>query len=131
MNKNENTFNEVKWDKEVLSKIIEKGDTKFLNGFCYEIGQYYVKQGLSTHQIRKVLDDILSMDEYEEAGLQLLRPKLAYIAGRHQRTTPVIKNHFQPMLDQAIQMTNKENFKNFKNFIEAIVAYHRYHGGKE
>lgn len=127
----------IKWDHnnpehlETLEKIIKKGNVKFLNEFCYKLGEEYVKEKLSTSQIRNIFNEVQDMKEYDEVKLQLLRPKLAYIAGRHQKTTPVIKEHLQPMLDAAIEMTDKDTFKNFKNFLEAIVAYHRYHCEKD
>lgn len=121
----------VKWDEEKLKKIIRDGDVKFMNEFCFNVGKYYADNNLTTSQIRNIFDEIQNMKSYDERKLQLLRPKLAYIAGRHAKKTKVIKNHLQPMLDEAIKMTTKDNFENFKNFLEAIVAYHRFHGGKE
>jgi len=119
------------WNKEDLKKIIVDGDVKKLNEFCSKLGEYYANQRLSTSQIRHIFNEISTMGSYDEVKLQLLRPKLAYIAGRHIKTTPVIKNHFQPLMEEAIQLVKEDNFSNFKNFVEAIVAYHKYFGGKE
>jgi len=119
------------WNDDVLREIIEKGNAEKLNEIASKLGKIYAQAKLSTSQIRTVLNEINSMQKFDKNRLQLLRPKLAYVAGRHQKTTPIIKNDFQPLLDRAIQMVNEENFQNFKHFIEAIVAYHRFHGGKE
>jgi CRISPR-associated protein Csm2 len=113
-----------------LRKVLG-GDTKELNSYADELAKFYVEarkesEKLTTSQIRNVLDEIQRMREFDEAKLHLLRPKLAYAAGRHGGKV----KDFQKLLDAAIKITNKENFKNFKNFVEAIVAYHRYHGGK-
>ncbi|MCX7916668.1 MAG: type III-A CRISPR-associated protein Csm2 [bacterium] len=121
----------VRWDEEKLKRIIIDGDVKFMNEFCFAVGEYYAKSKLTTSQIRNIFDEIQNMTSYDEKKLQLLRPKLAYVAGRHASKTKVIKEHLQPMLDASIKITNKDTFENFKNFLEAIVAYHRYHGGKE
>ncbi len=121
----------VQWNEDILKRIIIEGDTKKLNEFCDKLGKYYSEEGLSTSQIRNIFDTVQNMKEYNEKDLQLLRPRLAYIAGRHEKKVPVIKHHLQPMMDKAIQLTRKENFENFKNFFEAIVAYHKYYGGSE
>lgn len=127
---NKREENSLPWSDNDLEQIIVDGDVKKLNDFCFKLGEYYAKSNLSTSQIRNVFNEIQNMHAFNEAKLQLLRPKLAYIAGKHTRTK-VIKEHFQPLVDKAIQKVNKDNFVNFKNFMEAIVAYHRYHGGKE
>lgn len=125
------TKEEVRWTKEILKRIIIDGDAKMLNEFCYQLGKYYTEHNLSTSQIRNILNEIQNMENFDEMRLQLIRPKIAYTAGRHLKRVPVIKNHLQPMLDEAIQMVDRNHFENFKNFVEAIVAYHRFHGGKE
>ena len=119
------------WDENILREIIEEGNGKKLNEVAEKLGRLYAERNLSTSQIRSVLNEIQSMQRYDEHRLQLLRPKLAYVAGRHFRNAPIIKEDFQPLMDQSIRMVNKDNFKNFKNFVEAIVAYHRFYGGKE
>jgi len=109
-----------------LRKVLE-GDAKELNEYAEELAKFYLNgKQLSTSQIRNVLDEIQRMREFDEDRLHLLRPKLAYAAGRHGGRV----KDFQKLLDKTIQMTIKDNYQNFKNFVEAIVAYHRYHGGK-
>lgn len=114
---------------ERLKKILG-GDVKELNAYAEELAGKYVSGGetekLSTSQIRNVLDEIQRMREFDEKKLQLLRPKLAYAAGRHGGMV----RYFQELMDLLINMTTKDNYQYFKNFVEAIVAYHRYHGGK-
>ncbi|MDH7513895.1 MAG: type III-A CRISPR-associated protein Csm2 [Clostridiales bacterium] len=118
-------------DEEKIKKILA-GEMKELNDYAKELGNFFAegreREALSTSQVRNVLDEIQKMPEreFDENQLQLLRPKLAYIAGRHRGKV----KKFQELLDQAIQLTNKDNFRNFKYFVEAIVAYHRYYGGK-
>lgn len=116
---------------EIRLKKILGGDVKELNNYADELAKFYLEprkesEKLTTSQIRNVLDEIQRMREFDEAKLHLLRPKLAYAAGRHGGRV----KDFQILLDTLIKITRKENFRNFKNFIEAIVAYHRYHGGK-
>ncbi len=120
--------------------IILEGDAIKLNDKAKELGAYLCKdhysaeqkkpiKKLSSSQIRNILDEIQGMKEqqFNQKRLQLLRPKMAYAAGRHKGKVMVL----QQVTDQAIQMvTNKEQFENFRHFFEAIVAYHRYYGGE-
>ncbi len=120
----------VQIDENKLKKIL-LGDAKELNAYADELAKFYLEarkesERLTTSQIRNILDEIQRMRDFDENKLQLLRPKLAYTAGRHGGKV----KEFQKLLDVMIKMTNKENFKNFKYFVEAVVAYHRYHGGK-
>jgi CRISPR-associated protein Csm2 len=129
-NKNRIVTGKTYSEEDRLKRILN-GDAKELNTFADELAQFYLSakkdsEKLSTSQIRNVLYEIQRMREYDESKLQLLRPKLAYAAGRHGGKV----KDFQKLLDDAIKITQKDNFKNFKNFVEAIVAYHRYHGGK-
>jgi len=113
-----------------LKDIIENGNVKKMNEFCSKYGEKFARGGLSTSQIRKIFDEILTMHEYEEKSLLLLRPKLAYTVGKHRRKINIIEE-FGKLIDDAINITNEKNFENFKNFVEAIVAYHKYYGGKD
>lgn len=117
-------------DEDRIKKVLG-GDAKELNAYADELANFYIEprkdsERLTTSQIRNILDEIQRMREFNETKLHLLRPKLAYVAGRHGGRV----RDFQKLLDTTIKITNKDNFKNFKNFVEAIVAYHRYYGGK-
>ncbi len=66
-----------------------------------------------------------------ERSLILLKPKLAYAAGRHK----ALKS-FQSFMVQAIDGVVKSKDKkraltNFFDLLEAVVAYHKFHGGKD
>jgi len=119
----------VKVDENRIKKILA-GDAKELNQYADSLGNWYVQgregEKLTTSQIRNVLDEIQKMKDYDEYRLQMLRPKLAYAAGRHKGKV----KEFRDLMEVLIKNTNKANFSNFKNFVEAIVAYHKYHGGK-
>jgi len=97
------------------------------------------KRGIKTHQVRNVFAHVNSMrvrlqrdrtwtDDLERT-LILLKPKLAYAAGRQHNVKP-----FQELLSQAIDGVVASNDKvravqNFFDLVESIVAYHKYHGG--
>ena len=112
---------------EALQKIILEGNAVSLNEEANKLGEDFYHGGLSSSQIRSVLDKLQRMKSFDLTKLQLLRPLLAYAAGRHGGKV----KELQKISDRAIQMVqNDSHFVNFKNFFEAIVAYHRYHGGK-
>lgn len=103
-----------------------------------EFGKHLAKENLSTSQIRNIFSEVKRMKKYKESKdkLQLLRPKLAYVAGRHGKRKgnklvgPV--PDLSKVLDECIKNVRDETaFNNFKDFFEAILAYHRYYGGKE
>ena len=114
---------------ERIRKALDGTGTELIQ-FAREAGEYLAsgsdRERLSVSQIRNVLDDIQRMRTFDENRLQMLRPRLAYAAGRHQG--PV--KDLQGIVDTAIEMTNAGNFKHFKDLVEAIVGYHRYYGGK-
>jgi CRISPR-associated protein Csm2 len=114
-----------------LQEIILEGNAQSLNEVAGQLGGYFAQGGekdkLSSSQIRNVLDKLQRMKGFDMNRLQLLRPLLAYAAGRHGGKV----RELQQISDSAIQLVqNQDHFVNFKNFFEAIVAYHRYHGGK-
>ena len=116
---------------ESLQKIIENGDVEELNKQANAWGEYFAQGGerdrLSSSQIRNVLDRLQRMRTFDFRELQLLRPLLAYAAGRHRGKVMDL----QKVSDRAICMVkDNKQFVNFRNFFEAIVAYHRYHGGR-
>jgi len=128
-----NRFQDEKPDlsDDSLRKIISEGDVEELNQQAKELGKYFTQGGererLSSSQIRNVLDRLQRMKKFDLRELQLLRPLLAYAAGRHRGKVMEL----QQISDKAICMVkNDHQFVNFRNFFEAIVAYHRYYGGK-
>lgn len=118
-----------------LQAILGK-NASLLNDWASKLGKYYAsgkkESQLSSSQIRNILDTIQRMPGYQESELQLLRPKLAYVAGKEKKTSDRGQKirHLQSILDKAIQQTNDKNFDMFVNFFEAIVAYHKFNGGE-
>jgi len=111
------------------------GDSKKLVENARRLGEHLGGR-LSTSQIRSIFSEVKQMRRYDEDRLNLLRPKMAYTAGRHGKmkegklTGPVVD--LQEILDECIErISSEEEFENFKSFFEAILAYHRYYGGRE
>ena len=92
------------------------------------------KDRLKTTQIRKFLDTVNTIkgrgaqgEDYYKNQCILLKPKLAYAAGRQSAVKPLMKV-LEPCIDKV---KNEKDFTHFHRFVEAIVAYHRYHGGQD
>lgn len=101
------------------------GDTTELVAYADAKARELKSAGLTTSQIRNILDEVQRMVEYDKDRLQLLRPKLAYAAGRHDSVKPL-----RLIFEESIKLTTRDNFRTFKNLVEALVAYHRCHGGR-
>lgn len=120
--------------KKELPSILA-GDSKKLVENARRLGEHLGGR-LSTSQIRSIFSEVKQMRRYDEDRLNLLRPKMAYTAGKHgsrvqgKLVGPIVD--LQEILDKCIErISSEEEFENFKSFFEAILAYHRYYGGKE
>ena len=91
---------------------------------------------LKTSQIRKFLDAVNTIKSkgmgrkeasFFEKETILLKPRLAYAAGRNKEVRPLME-----VLDPCMSKVKDEaDFFNFSRFVEAIVAYHRFHSSGE
>ncbi len=122
--------------------IIGVAENSCKDVFCHK------KYGIKTNQIRNFFSHINTIQmkykkkkQYHEdidKDLILLKPKLAYAAGRQKQGSSEqdIYKLFTKLLSKAIDgvRDSKEKDKAIENyfaFVEAIVAYHKYHGGKD
>jgi len=105
--------------------------------YAEEVGDFLANRArLKTSQIRKFLDAINAIKSkgrrreevsFFEREAILLKPKLAYAAGKQDEVKPLMR-----VLDPCMsRVKDEDDFLNFYRFIEAIVAYHRFHGGRE
>ena len=123
-----------KMDKKAIVEAVKNdlpeilaGDSKKLVDHAEELGELLGKEnreggtGMTTSQIRNIFSEVKKM-EFDKYKIELLRPKLAYTAGRHREVLPL-----QEVLDKAIKEIDDDEgkFDRFKDFFEAIVAYHR------
>lgn len=98
-----------------------------------KLGKYLKNNGLKTSQIRKFLDGVRRLDvqfdkgkSFNKDSVILLKPKLAYAAGRQESVRPLME-----VLEPAIS-AGAESFESFKKLlalIEGIMSYHKYYGG--
>lgn len=100
-----------------------------------ELGSKLAKN-LKTNQVRKFLDAVNRLKaqpekekDFEEikAGVQLLRPQLAYAAARQTGVQDL-----KLVMEAAIhQIKEAEDFTRFVQLTESIIAYHKAAGGKD
>ncbi|MCU0595556.1 MAG: type III-A CRISPR-associated protein Csm2 [Desulfobacterota bacterium] len=119
--------NELKdLDKVGMDRLVEIAE---------ETGHFLSNEKLKMNQIRRFLDGVRRIEselkgrtgfQHVQDAIILLRPKLAYAAGRERKIKPLME-----VLDPAIKSGAKseENFHKLLRLIEGIVAYHRFHGG--
>ena len=92
---------------------------KSIEGFVSEEGK-----NLSTSQLRNIYDKATKAKTINE--LKLVRPNLAYIAGRSSNDK---EKTLLAFIDSIIKAVNSaEKVKEFKIFFEAVVAYHKFYG---
>jgi CRISPR-associated protein Csm2 len=97
-----------------LDKVLES-----IEKFVAEDGQ-----NLSTSQLRNIYDK--ATKEKTVNGLKLIRPNLAYIAGRSSNDKEKSLLAFIDLLIKSVD--SDEKVKEFHIFFEAVVAYHKFYG---
>ncbi|MDP3566387.1 type III-A CRISPR-associated protein Csm2 [Sediminibacterium sp.] len=92
---------------------------------------------LDTTQLRKFFGAIREIEKEEkwsdmETDFYLLKPKLAYAAGRDLIKKPFYQFMMACMrkVDVGTEEEKVENFKVMVNFLEAVVAYHKFYSTK-
>lgn len=81
-------------------------------------------QSLSTSQLRNIYDKAIKCETQNE--LKLIRPNLAYLAGRSTNDKEKSLLAFIDLLIKEVH--NETQVKEFKTFFEAVVAYHKFYG---
>lgn len=125
--------------KKPTEKEIEKiigGDAKLL----VEKADIFAKEikKVSASQIRNAFGTMKKLQMWGwgnpkvPAQLLLMKPRLAYMAGRQsRRIEKEALKALKEVLSHSIDcVQGEETFENFCNFFEAILAYHKAHGGK-
>ncbi len=100
--------------------------------YAEEMGKHLSQINLKTNQIRKFLDAVKKLEsgggkEFNRDEVKLLKPKLAYAAGRQTEVKPLML-----VLDPCIdRVDTPKDFKQFARLVEGIVAYHKFYGGRD
>ena len=110
----------------LYDEILKMKNTGKLDALLEEIERFVKELGtqVTTSQIRNVYDKIIKAQDCN--GLKMIRPQLAYIAGRDKSDN---QKKFLAFIDGIIKtVREEEQRKSFKVFFEAIVAYHKFYG---
>lgn len=121
-------------------------DYKELVDKASKVGEYLAKTEVKSSQFRRIFNHIkqtqtklnrvykrkdksdnpkITGDSLKE--LLLIKPKMAYTAGRHQN----LKFLYNRIVEFIDRIETINDFAIFCDFIEATLAYHKYHGGKD
>jgi CRISPR-associated protein Csm2 len=134
-------------ETKTFAELAQKADNFFKNGLKSELLKFkqsdkidaifektedFVEEygkDVSTHQLRNIFQEIKKAKDV--ASLKLIRPNLAYIAGRLDNKLRKARA-FVAFLDSLIKEVKDETtLENFKDFMEAIVAYHKFFYGSK
>jgi CRISPR-associated protein Csm2 len=110
------------WASELLSK--QKSD---YNDYIRKVKAYAegTAKEITTTQLRNIFSRIIKIKISNLDDLHVLRPKLAYVAGRSDKKMKTLVF----LLDILITKIDDDPVKlcQFQAFFEAIVAYHKYY----
>ena len=109
-----------------FSELLNMSKTANLDNVLHTIEKFVSEEGqnLSTSQLRNIYDKVLKAQNINE--LKLVRPNLAYIAGRSSNDK---EKSLLAFIDLLIKSVNSETqIQEFKIFFEAVVSYHKFYG---
>ena len=82
-------------------------------------------KSITTSQLRNIYAKVLRVKENDLNSLQLIRPKLAYVAARQNKQGA---KDFVNFLDEIIsKISTPAQISSFKTFFESLVAYHKFY----
>jgi len=108
-----------------VDDILKMGELENLSSLIDDISSYVQLKGkeVNTSQLRNIFSKVLLADEVIE--MQLIRPKLMYVAARQTKSdAKKVVEFFEKTVSK---IKDKNEVKNFKIFMEAFVAYHKYY----
>lgn len=127
---------------EIVKKVGALGKLEELSAgelvdFCDRFGYELKEDKVTTSQMRKVFSEIKQLHRearspgsegyFNPERIKLLKPKIAYLAGRETRLKP-----FKRVMDALIdKVKDVQDFGRLADFMEAVMAYHKYHGGRD
>jgi CRISPR-associated protein Csm2 len=117
---------------------LKEWDTADLVRRANEIGGDLSRK-MTTSQIRNFLDEVNRIHaetqgrgaEFDSSRVILLKPLLAYSAGRETGNKREVLKSFAELFSAAAdKVQDASDFKPFVDFTRAVVAYHRFYGGR-
>jgi CRISPR-associated protein Csm2 len=115
-----------KFFKQNFSELLNMSKTANLDAILSSIEKFVSEEGknLSTSQLRNIYDKANKAATVNE--LKLIRPNLAYIAGRSANDREKSLLAFIDLLIKSVDSDVK--VKEFHTFFESVVAYHKFYG---
>jgi CRISPR-associated protein Csm2 len=123
--------------------VIENvSDYNYLVTKAEEFGKRLKERNVKRSQFRRVFTHIKKIQTNVESKklektadipgeilkeILLLKPKMAYTAGRHTNIT----DFYDVVVKFVNGMKTVTEFNRFYDFVEATLAYHRYYGGRD
>jgi len=119
---------------ERMKRIIADGDYQTLVAYAEELGEKLAKT-LATSQIRRVFGPVKQLQaRYDPNKLQMLKPKLVYMAARAGRGAKTLREALSAAIDEVLTGDadqEQERFRRLVDFFEATLAYHKAYGGRD
>jgi|SRR5690625_691342 len=114
-----------KYFKDRNISILEYQEDDNMDVFIQQVEKFVEEKGkqLSSTQLRNIYDKILNTDDL--ISLKMIRPQLAYLAGRESNYG---SKELLSFINILIIETTEESIENFKQFMQMIIAYHKYYG---
>lgn len=111
---------------DTFTNLLNMSNTSRLDEVLNAIEYFVQKEGksLSTSQLRNIYDKAIKCETLNE--LKLIRPNLAYLAGKSTNEKEKSLLAFIDLLIKEIR--NEAQVKEFMTFFEAVVAYHKFYG---
>jgi len=115
-------------------KSFKEIDVETIDSWGETLGKM-LSRNLKTSQIRRIFSEFKKLHTEIKSGkverirekVLLLKPRLAYVAGRHAEAKPLTN-----VLSEGIKkIADLEDYERFFQLFEAILAYHKYYGGKD
>lgn len=144
VNRNQDTQVRADYNNDIPNDLADFS-ANAINDLAEKSCKEVFSRNIKTNQIRNFFSHINTIqmsykkarNEYNsgiERDLILLKPKLAYAAGRQNRNQQESYKQFTGLLSKAIDsvVSSKEQkiaLCNFFALVEAIVAYHKFYGG--
>ena len=115
-------------DKDITILKNEKQEENDMDAFILQVEKFVQEkgEGLSNTQLRNIYDKVINTQDI--VSLKMIRPQLAYLAGRATGRDANKIKEFLSFIDLLIKETTTESMESFKQFMQMVVAYHKFYG---
>lgn len=120
-----NEYKKEKPKEPEIEAILSMEQSENLSSLLEDLSKYVKVKGekVNSSQLRNIFSKVLQANDV--LSLQLIRPKLMYVAAR--QTNYESKEVVEFLEKIIVEVKKPEQVTNFKIFMEAFIAYHKYH----